>query len=368
MWLYIFLMIFFVFASCKNSNSRVKLIIGSGILFVLMGFKDSSIGNDTLNYIELFDRLKNMPSLIDSKSRFEVGYQLYNKFISLFFDNYQILFVVTAAICIGCVVYGIKKNSKNWMYSLFLLIGFRFYYFFLSGLRQSIAVSIIFVAYVFLKKKKILPYILLIILATLFHFSAFIFIFAWPLLEMKVSSKDVLKILFGIGIIYIFFTPIFSWVLSVLPAYYSGYLLTEATSTNNITNYLGFVIPVVFLVFAYTINYVKYSRNVNTLKIEKYHVKESDLQNGYPDLQILFMLIASGLSLLATKASILDRMVMYYWIFSICTIPNMIFSIKDKRNRLLWFLLISIFVIAYNVTLLILRPEWNAIVPYKFCW
>ena len=83
--------------------------------------------------------------------------------------------------------------------------------------------------------------------------------------------------------------------------------------------------------------------------MEEYGVEEYSLSNSNPDMQIFFMLIAGGLSFVATRASILDRMVQYYWIFSICTIPNMIFSIEDDRKRTVWFLVISVFVMAYNV-------------------
>ena len=363
MRIYIFLMVLFVFESCKRGKSKIKLYTSSGILFILMGFKDRSVGNDTPNYIELFERLKRMPSLIDNTSRFEKGYQLYNKLLGYFFYNYQILFIITAVICIGCISYGISKNSINWSYSLFLFVGFRFYYFFLSGLRQSIAVSIIFVAYIFLKRGQRVLYVVLIILATTFHFSAFIFIFSWILLEIKVNKKNIVELICGIGAIYIFFIPLFGLALSKLPRYYSGYLLTEATSTNNMANYIGAVIPLVFLIFAYSINY-KSQINNSSISI----IGDSRKYNMSKDIEIFFMLIASGISLVATRASILDRMVQYYWIFSICTIPNMIFTIEDNKKRTLWFLLISSFVIAYNIILLVCRPEWNRIVPYKFFW
>ena len=55
LWLYICLMLFFILASCNRGQSKIKLWIGGLILFVLMGFKNSSVGNDTPNYIELFN-------------------------------------------------------------------------------------------------------------------------------------------------------------------------------------------------------------------------------------------------------------------------------------------------------------------------
>lgn len=368
MWLYVSLMLLFILASCNRGRSKIKLWIGGLILFILMGFKSSTIGNDTPNYIELFNRLQRMPSIIDPGTRFEKGYQIYNKIIGCLFDNYQALFVITAAICIGCILYGISKNSRNWMYSLFLFIGFRFYYFFLSGLRQSIAVSIVFVAYTFLQKKKIIPYIALICLASTFHFSAFIFILAWPLSKMKVNQKNIAMLLGGIGAVYVLFTPLLNLALRILPEYYSGYLSKEAGAANNLGNLIGALLPCAFLILAYSKNYVKRSNYTNALLVKKYNIEETSLSNSNPDMQVFFLIIAGGLSLIATRASILDRLVHYYWIFSICTIPNILFSIEDNQKRTAWFLLISVCVMAYNIILLVYRPEWNAVVPYKFCW
>ena len=367
MWIYLSLMILFVFASCHNSCSKSKLYFSGFILFALMGFKSNSIGNDTASYIELYDRLKNMSTMFDETSRFEKGYQIYNKLIGYFFEDSQALFIITAIICISCIVYGIIRSSRNWQYSLFLFVGLRFYYFFLSGLRQSIAVCIIFVAYTFLKEKKIIQYILLVAFASTFHFSAFIFIFAWPLSKMKFDLKSVGKILIVTIFIYVFFKPVLNTVLRYLPSYYSHYLFTEATSENNLANFIGVVIPCTFLIFAYFTNYLR-SAHYNREAHISYNNKKIGLYNKDADVQLLFLVVSGALSLIATRASILDRMIQYYYIFSIISIPNILFSIKDRRKRTLWFIIITFFVIVYNITLLILRPEWNIIVPYRFFW
>lgn len=365
MWIYLSLMILLALASCCNGRSKSKLYFSAFILFGLMGFKDKSIGNDTASYIEFYNRLKNMTTIIDVNSRFEKGYQIYNKLIGYFFEDSQALFIITAFICISCIIYGVIKSSKNWQYSLFIFVGLRFYYFFLSGLRQSIAVSIIFIAYVFLKEKKIIIYILLIVLASTFHFSAFIFILAWPLSKMKMNLKSMVKILTGIVFIYVFFEPILNIILNCLPAYYSHYLVTEAASANNLANFIGVVIPCIFLVFSYFVNYLKVAY-YNRSGYISYENKEKSFYDSDSDIQLIFLIISAGLSLVATRVSILDRMVQYYWIFSIISIPNILFSISNRRKRTIWFMVITFFVIVYNITLLILRPEWNTIVPYSF--
>jgi len=363
-------MLLFALLSAKNGKSKYKLFFGAFILILLMGFKSTYVGNDTPSYIEFFNRLSRMTSLIDSNSRFEVGYQFYNKIISLFFDNYQAMFLITAIICITCICYGIVNLSRNWQYSLFLFVGLRFYYFFLSGLRQSLAVSIIVVSYVCLRKKHIIPFILLVILATTFHFSAFIFILAWPLSQMKISKGAILKVTIGIVAVYAFFGPILNISLNHLPIYYSHYLTTEAVSVNNLSDFINAIIPCLFVVFSYFSGYYQAIKDKQFQKSIENDDEKTYITSLYSDgeVQLLFFFVAAGLSLVATRASILDRMAQYYWIFSIMTVPNILFFIRDKQKRTSWYFVITTCVIIYNISLLILRPEWNAIVPYTFFW
>lgn len=357
-------MVIFILLSAKNGQSYKKIVSGSLVLFFLMAFKSENIGSDTPNYIEFFYRLKYTNNMIDSNSRFEKGYQVYNKMLGLLSDNHQILFIVTAIICIGLISFCISKISINWMYSLFLLIGFRFYYFFMTGIRQSIALALVFLSYIFLIKNKTLCYILTIIIAIYFHFSAFIFILALPLYKMKINYKNISIVSVIILINFIFADVIINKVLEILPAYYSGYLLTESFSTNNLTDIVGVLMPILFLIFAHTTNYIQ---NIESCT----YFNGSNNNYEYmikPNMEIFFLIFSAGLSLMATRASIIDRMVQYYWIFSICTIPNMIFSIENKKKRTIYFLIITFFVLCYNISILAYRPEWSSIVPYEFCF
>lgn len=361
MTLYSGLMLFLALSSAYKGREKIKFVFSSVVLMCLMGFKDLTVGNDTPNYIEFFSRLQKLPSLIDKSSRFEKGYQIYAKFIGYFFNSYQALFIITAIICISCICYGIYRNSINWQYSLFLFVGLRFYYFFLSGLRQSIAVSIIFVAYVYLKEKKNIKFIALTLLASTFHFSALIFLFALPVSKMKIEKQGIIKIVISIVCVYILFGPLLNIILSHMPAYYSHYLTTDATSANNMADFINAIIPCLILLLAAFTGYR--SNSENNKSGDSYNFLYCDL-----DTQLLFLIIASGLSFIATRASILDRMVQYYWLFSIITISNILFTIKDNRKRTIWYFIITSFIIVYNLAILFFRPQWNAIIPYKFFW
>ena len=346
MFLYFLIMVLIAFLGCNERYKKIKFYVSSSVLFSLMAFKSENVGNDTHNYVEFFYRLKYIDNYIDQFSRFEMGYQLYVKFIGMVFDNVQWLFFITAIICIGSMTYIIKKLSLNWLYSLFLLVGLRFYYFFLSGLRQSIAVSIVCVSFtLYLQNKKKLFYILILV-ASLFHFSALIFLLTPVLVKIKVNKNLIIKFLVVLLVCYFSFDQILGGFLYLLPSYYSHYLDTKAAGVNNIGNFIGAIIPICFVLIALS---------------EKIKDKLK-----YYDIYIVFLLMASAISFLATRASILDRFVQYFWIFSIISITNIIFSFNDKLKRSIVYIVTTAIVIIYNLTLLYFRPEWHHIVPYTF--
>lgn len=350
MFTYLSIMILFIFFSIKNFDSKKITFLCGTILFFFMGFKGSYIGNDTRNYIYFFERLGTYTEWYNSLLRFEIGFQIYNRFIYLYFQKYQYLFIFTALVCMFCISKVIRKNSVNVGYSFFLFVGLRFYYFFLSGLRQAIAISIVFLSFNSLKDKKYIKFLFLIFLASTFHITAIISLLALPLTKYKFTKRKLILIFLFIIIMYLFFNNIIFIILKILPTYYSHYVTTIAFKSGNLGNYINFIIKLIFIIIIYIFNY--YKNNEKKIK----------------NLYIYFMIIATGISLFATKASILDRLEQYFWIFSILVIPDIINSCKVKRNRIILGVSITIFVLIYNLSLLYLRPEWNLIIPYYFFW
>lgn len=363
------MLLFLLLAMTKQNRVRSTMmtVFCGTILALIMGLKSESVGNDTENYVYFFKRIGSMSSWTDLESRFETGYQIYSKIIGKIFNNYQYLFIITAIVCMVCVGVCICKYSANAAYSFFLFVGLRIFYFFLSGLRQSIAVSIVMIAFIMLQEKKYVRFVLLVLLATTFHTSAFIFLLAWPISRMRLSGKGIL--ITGIGIlgVYVLFAELLSLILGLLPSYYAHYLTTSAFDAGNLANYLDFAIKMAFLVLAYLMNYGSRERQKaisDNQRAGKNAAKTIPIQDTY----IYFMIISAGLSLVATRASMLDRLEQYYWIFAVISIPDILAKIEKRKNKVIVITAVTILIVAYNLLLLWLRPEWNMIVPYKFFW
>ncbi|HFK1472876.1 TPA: EpsG family protein [Bacillus paranthracis] len=348
------------------TRQRIKLYCYGvcGILFSLMAFKGQNIGNDTPVYIALYNQLQSSVDLFDNPTRYELGYVIFSKVASWIFQDYQYLFIIVAIIVIVSVKNLILRNSSIIWMSFYLLISLRLYYFFLSGLRQTIAVAIVCISYQYIKERKPIKFSLIVLLAATFHYTAIIFLIAYPISLLKFNRKGAIIVLLATILTYFVFNPVISLVFKIMPSYYSHYQDAAYFAENNLANYINALVILVFFLLGVIYRY----SNQPILSGEKTAlVVKRGVYNEKDTLSYL-MLVAFAIALIAVKASILDRVYMYFWIFGIIYIPNVLSRIKNKKEAVLIQYFVIVLTFAYNLIILYYRPYWNNIVPYTFFW
>ena len=138
-------------------------------MFVFIIIKDYHFFHDHDYYLEVFNYAKggSIFRLFKNYSA-EPGFLLLTYIVSFYTNNYYIFLTICAFISlIGPYIF-IKNNSKNYKISILIYLFLSF--FSLNYiLRGSIALSIYLIALDNLRKKKVVNYIFLIILASCFH-------------------------------------------------------------------------------------------------------------------------------------------------------------------------------------------------------
>lgn len=109
------------------------------------------------------------------------------KVLSLFSDSPQTMFIAVGAIFAFGFSYFVYHSKGDVLLTYMMLIGFRIFSFSLSGLRQAVALGLIYIAYIAFRDKKYIQFVILTYVAALFHNSALIFLLSWPLLFIKVN-------------------------------------------------------------------------------------------------------------------------------------------------------------------------------------
>lgn len=179
----------------KKTDKRIFAVIPYIAMAFISGFRNG-VGVDYDVYKSWFY------DILDKKgwySNTEFGYKLMTEGVAKIGGNYQFVFMLMAGITAYCYYQFIKEHSSNFELSTMIYMCFGIFYFSsFNGTRQALAVALFLYALKFIDiredvaEKKgtggLLKYILVIIVATLFHKSSFIFIL-FPFVVKRISNQ-----------------------------------------------------------------------------------------------------------------------------------------------------------------------------------
>ncbi|MHB1153402.1 MAG: EpsG family protein [Eubacteriales bacterium] len=366
MWLLYFLIIYVLLMSFiidSKTNKLIYLIFVFGLFAFLMMFRSEKVGNDTQAYIYLYNIISNMKNIFNNSSRFEIGYVTLNKIFSFISDDAQILFIFTGALTcfsVGRFIY--KYSDIPWL-SVYMFLTLQYFDFAFTGVRQIIAVSIILFGYDYIKKRMFIRFLILILLATLFHTSSIFFLIIYPLSKLKINRKLLLSGVFITLIIY----SLINVFMKILFRYFSYYAQNYYQGSEYFNNELTLAVLLMLLfigiifILSFTINEYKKSD-----EIDQY--PETIEIIDYDKIQAIAIFIGLMTLILALKGTIFERFKITFTIFIITYYPNAIYKIIDSKTKN-YILLISVLIFTlYIIIIQIFRPEWQSTYPYDFFW
>lgn len=344
------------FISFLGTYSHSKLVISFFsslsmlILFIVAGFRNYSVGSDSWFYTSLFNNSENLQVSFKDffSSRIELGFFKYVTILHNINGNYIILFSFSAMITLLCWWVALRDLSPNFFLSLGIYTGYRLYTFSMSNLRQTMAMGFVIMAYCLMKKNRKIYAILLFILAVSFHLASMIFILFYLIRNIKMNFKAELLMLISTLIITVLFTSIFSKI-SILFVKYSAYSDTTYVGSNmNLSGIVNTLILGSVFVFG------------------EYMYKKRDYDDVvWGDMRKL-VFIAVLLSVLAFKATIMNRLVYFFSMFIVIYIPIIVESIKNKYYRIVVTFILWIAFFVYNIAIIYILPEWNTLLPFYF--
>lgn len=228
------LMFFFAYKA-ENTTNWLKSIYNLLPLLIftaVIGLR-YCVGVDWANYQELYEDTFHLLSFSEMMDfRFETGFTILVFLCKYFNAPVYVFFTIIAAIQI-LLIYKIYKEDKGvlpYIYLAFILSGIAIQGF-CNLLRQDLAFCIFLIALKYASQRKTLQYILICLLATCFHYSAFILL---PLFLLWIKDSEFFSnpaiqcgILF-LCILFSFLDPI-------------KYLLTYAANLISMLGYMDYV-------------------------------------------------------------------------------------------------------------------------------
>lgn len=340
---YLFLYIIITFILCSRLKKEWINVICGTIIFIFMGFR-YDVGWDfrwyfelaTQNYLvkeSIFSNLKNLVEFEPNLFQY-LRLEFFNKVIYQivwYLNSPQLLILIYSFLLIFFIVKGLKNEKKYSSYSWLSFIAFPLFLFnFMSLVRQSIAVAIVFYSYKYIKRRNFIKFLMCIIVASLFHKTALfaVIIYFIPLINISYSYLVMIMLssFFSLNILKIILKlPLFSA--------YAVYVNQAIGEGGKIIYYL-----IILLVGMYLLFYKK------LLKL-----KESN--RGLINIIMLGAYLYISLIKLGHLG---PRMSQYFLIFILYTLDDILILFKQKKEVKIIFIGINLVFI-----LLILYGDYN---------
>lgn len=359
MWPYVLLIMIPLFVQHLKFNNGIKLCISASnsrrnirsmkifwlILFMLLILRHETVGIDTEVYAYIYEQISDMSWLDAINRSAEIGYSFMNKLVSMFALDFRWILIISAYLSVGFVARGYIRYSLDATLTISIFIILSNFLLLFSGLRQAIAISIGFWTFECVRNKNKGLFITSVILAMLFHTSAFMLLVMYPLYHLRVEKWHLFGIIPVLSVLLVFNKEIFG-VLSIILMRYTKYDAT-ISSTGAVTMLILFIL---FLIFSFLIP------------------EESELDNDTVGMRN-FLLFSVALQMFASLHTLAMRMNYYYIIFIPLLIPRIINcrSIKWKQvGTIARYVMIVFFMVYFFVT----APVDNVLntFPYRFLW
>ncbi len=206
-------------------RNAVFLAVSGVILTLFAALRAKSVGIDYQMYEQYFNAMRDGGAGFlfsgENQYRVEWGYSLLNYLVSLVSGDIRVFMAVAALLIMGLTCLFIAKNSPSWWLSIFVFVSFGFYTNSLCFIRQSIATAIFLFAIPFLKQKKLLPYLGIVVLAASFHKALFVMVVLYFIAHIPVNWKSLTAYGVLTALVLIFSWPIFHFVTQFVYQYYA---------------------------------------------------------------------------------------------------------------------------------------------------
>lgn len=311
-------------------DKKLALKLSMIILFLFLGLR-YNFGNDYASYYNAFYG-NNVTVLVGSG--IEYGYALLSSvfqplgFFSLVFFT-SLIFIVSLYLTIRRYV----SPKFYWLMIFGIISNPDLIFFGASAIRQTLALSIIFFSLPFLQKRKLILFAAFVLLASLFHKSALIFLIILPLLYVNLNSTRniILIALISIGIMTIFKGNFRQFVDIILVDNFSKYA-DRYMESEEVIGGAGFGIIIRLIWFCFFLWGLK--------------VEHSKLKSIFIVLSIFCVVIYTMRDFVS-----LQRLTLYLGYFVSMSLIYILRFLK-RRNELLFYCLLTL-ILVWNVNMAI---------------
>ncbi len=208
MWIYIINFVLLLLYGVFIKNKKLLVALSAVQLFLILALRDPLLGVDnatykvgyeyisTLSFDDMLSRLHLIkvaelgnPEGVASPLAFESGYVVLNWLFGATGLSFHGFLIAYAAFCVFATSKFIYDYSESPTLSFILFVSVNFFTLSFGILRQTLALSIFLLSLPFIKKRKLIPYLLLCFLAFTIHRIAIITLPLYFLYNLRITKR-----------------------------------------------------------------------------------------------------------------------------------------------------------------------------------
>lgn len=202
-----------------EKKNTVALTFFFLFLTILIMFRHECVGNDTRNYIQIFKQYSRTDWNELCRDDREYGFVYITKLISVFSQDPRVYLAVIALLISTMIYPTYKRLCVDPSLTIIIFCTLSTFVMMFSGIRQMIAIGVGFIAYENTRQKKLLLFILSFLLAMMFHTSAFMLVFMYPLYHVRITKKWLYAVVPILALCFLFNRQIFGILANMLHQY-----------------------------------------------------------------------------------------------------------------------------------------------------
>lgn len=222
-WIYLVMIAFLlVYTFCKTpENKRLVYYSSCGFLILIFVLQDFSVSLDIGEYMRQWEIIPGLSFRQMLTHKFEIGYVLLCWILERTFESDRVLLLVLGILILLPFCRFYEEETENPMIALMAFVALGMYMHAIIFWRQLVAMAILTFSCRYLRNRKFLPFLLVVLIAMTFHKTAVVFLGLYILYRVPINKWFLLGCAGCTFILGLFGRPIIEFGISVIYPRYS---------------------------------------------------------------------------------------------------------------------------------------------------
>ncbi len=205
-WIYLIMLGFLLGYQFAKTNEQRRLTYYSACFFLILMFaaQNYSISSDTPEYMRQYALIPTLSFGEMLTHKFEIGYVLLSRLVEALFRSDRVLLVALIVMIMVPYCRSFEKEMENPMIALMAFLALGMYMHAIIFWRQLAAMALLTFSYRYLRERKFLPFLLVVLAAMSFHKTAVVFVGLYIIYKIPIN-KWLLIACAGIAVVFGFF-------------------------------------------------------------------------------------------------------------------------------------------------------------------